>query len=560
MRSIVRGLISGPAGSLALVLGLLVLVAWPATATVLEAVRASRATDADDLASISTDPAAGLLRAGTMPRSLRLALESLGLVAGAVGLAVPLGTLLAVLLARTDLAGRNLWLVLLSLAAFVPLPLHATAWLGAFGNAGRQQAFGLAPILVGRFGAAVVHALAALPWVVVLVALGLRAVEPELEEQARLEMSSIRVLWSVTLRRALAAIAAACLAVAVLTGGDMTVTDLLQVRTYAEESYLAYSLGLGPGGAAAVTLPPLLLLAVAIALLMRVLAAIDPARLASPRTLGRQVEIGRARGLISLATGLVLACLVALPLATLLWRAGRVGGNAALGQGPSWSITGLAGTLRQAWSDLARPLGYTLLLASAAGLIATALAWGLAWKARRARAWAWGLVAVLALLLAAPGPVVGMALVLAYRGFHSIYNSSLMIIMAESARALPFAILLLWPFVRAFPRDHLDAAALDGLNPARQLLQVALPLLKGPLAAAWVVCVVVALGELPATNLATPPGTPPVSVLLWGLLHTGVESRVAGVALLLLGVIAALGLVAVLAVRNAARAEAQAAA
>ena len=52
---------------------------------------------------------------------------------------------------------------------------------------------------------------------------------------------------SVTLRRALGAIAAAALAVAVLTAGDMTVTDLLQVRTYAEEAYVQYSLGRGPG-------------------------------------------------------------------------------------------------------------------------------------------------------------------------------------------------------------------------------------------------------------------------------------------------------------------------
>ena len=54
-------------------------------------------------------------------------------------------------------------------------------------------------------------------------------------------------LLRVTLRRALGAIAAAALAVAVLTAGDMTVTDLLQVRTYAEEAYLQYSLGRGPG-------------------------------------------------------------------------------------------------------------------------------------------------------------------------------------------------------------------------------------------------------------------------------------------------------------------------
>ena len=84
-------------------------------------------------------------------------------------IALPLGILLAILLFRTDVWGRRLLLALIGLAAFVPLPLHATAWLGALGNAGRMQAFGVRPILVGRVGAAVVHALAALPWVVLIV-------------------------------------------------------------------------------------------------------------------------------------------------------------------------------------------------------------------------------------------------------------------------------------------------------------------------------------------------------------------------------------------------------
>ena len=61
----------------------------------------------------------------------------------------------------------------------------------ALGNAGRMQALGVRPILVGRFGAAVVHAMAALPWVVLLAGVGLCAVEPELEESALLEFGPL---------------------------------------------------------------------------------------------------------------------------------------------------------------------------------------------------------------------------------------------------------------------------------------------------------------------------------------------------------------------------------
>src|SRR6516162_10069300 len=136
-------------------------------------------------------------------------------------MALPSGIVLAIVLFRTDIWGRRALMAIVALAAFVPMPLHATAWLGALGNAGRMQALGIRPILVGRFGAAVVHALAALPWVVLLTGVGLCAVEPELEESALLEYGPLRVLTRITIRRAMGAIGAAALAVAVLTAGDM---------------------------------------------------------------------------------------------------------------------------------------------------------------------------------------------------------------------------------------------------------------------------------------------------------------------------------------------------
>ena len=117
-------------------------------------------------------------------------------------------------------------------------------------------------------------------------------------------------------------------------------------------------------------------------------------------------------------------------------------------------------------------------------------------------------MAILCLTLAAPGPVAGMALVLAYRQFALVYDNPAMIVIAQAFR-LPYAILLLWPFLRSFPQDYLDAAALDGLDRPRQFLRVVLPLSLRPILAAWAVAFAIGLGELAATNIATPPGVPP---------------------------------------------------
>ncbi len=561
-------------GGTGLFLALMLVVGWPALATVLEATRAvallervlhragwtegaealARWQGLDEPSDSGSviDPAASAAvqqEPRGLARPIRLAFESLGLVLGSQAIALPLGVLLAILLWRTDVWGRHVLLALVALAAFVPLPLHATAWLGALGNAGRMQMIGLQPILVGRFGAAVVHAMASLPWVVLIAGVGLCAVEPELEEAALLETGPGRVLARVTLRRAIGAIAAAALAVAVLTAGDMTVTDLLQVRTYAEEAYLQYVLWRNPADAAVVALPPLVGLGLLIGLVGRALARLDPARLVSSFGRARVWRLGRWRILWGVVLMVLVGTAIAFPLCSLIWRAGRVGGRAALGQPPTWSLSGLMGTLRFAASEIQDPLGASLLWTAVAATATALMAFALAWAGRRSRAWRGTLLATMVLTLATPGSVAGMALILAYRSVPAIADSAAMIVMAATLRALPYALLVLWPFLQSFPQEYLDAAALDGHGPAGQMIHVTLPLSRRALLAAWAVAFALGLGELPATNLVAPPGVQPMSYFIWHLLHTGVESHLAGVALIMLLVIAIAGLAAAAAVR-----------
>ncbi len=544
---------------LTLLVAVTAVAGWPALATLIESARSwLRPDQAIASAGVALDTAGSFELLGEsrgFSRPVLLARESIALVLLTEAIALPLGVVLAVLLFRTDAWGRWLLVMLFALAVFVPLPLHATAWLGALGNAGRAQVIGMRPILVGRVGAAIVHALAALPWVVLIEGVGLCAVEPELEESARLEMHPLSVLARVSLRRTVSTIAAAALAVAVLTAGDMTVTDLLQVRTYAEEAYVQYILGRGPGEAALVALPPLLLLGLLILIVGQWLARYDPARSISSFARPRAWALKRWRvpcGLLLLA---VVGNGVALPLYGLIWRAGRVGGRVSSGLPPTWSLAGLEGTLRFAAGEIAQPLKTSLSNSAMAATLAVAMAWSLAWYSRRAATARVITMSVLVLTLATPGSVAGMALVLAYRDLPVIYDSLAMVVLAQTLRSLPYAILLLWPLVRSFPQEYLDAAALDGYGPGGRVLHVALPLSRRPLLAAWATAFAIGLGELPATNIAYPPGVEPMSVFLWGLLHTGVESHLAGVALIMLLVVAAAGLAAALAVWSLRKAE-----
>jgi iron(III) transport system permease protein len=508
--------------------------------------------DPEPASGTALDPAATaqlLNENGRLARPARLALETLNLVFWTLVLTLPPATLLALLLFRTDLWGQDVLLAILAVVVFIPMPLHATSWLGALGNVGRMQAIGTSPVLVGRTGAAIIHALAGFPWAVLILGVGLRTIEPELEESALLDMPIWKVWTRVTLRRSAGAIAAAALGLAVLTAGDMTVTDLLQVRTYAEEAYTQYSLGRGPADAAVVSVPPLIVLGCLILLAARWIARADPARLAAAYARARRWPLGRWRVPAGLLTLSLVGGLAAIPLYSLVWRAGRVGGRARLGLPPIWSLAGLEGTLGYAAAESAGPILESLSLAAAAALIAAALAWALAWASRRSAGFRGLLVGTLALTLAAPGPVAGMALKLAYRWFPWIHDTSLIVVFAQAVRTLPYATLILWPALRVLPPELLESAALDGVGPSGQALRVALPLTWRPLLAAWFVAFVLGFGELPASNLVLPPGVTTITFQLWTLLHTGVESHLAGVALVTVAVIASLVLVMLAAAR-----------
>ena len=353
-----------------------------------------------------------------------------------------------------------------------------------------------------------------------------------------------------TLRRSLGALAASALAVAVLTGGDMTVTDLLSVRTYAEEAYTQYQSGNSPG-ASAVALPPMALLGVLVLLGARALLKADPARVLSPSAGRGDWRLGPWRVPVGLGVMATFGNLVALPLYGLVWHAGRVGGGP--GREPQWSLGGLAGTLVNAARELylpgfARPLRSPLLasliLAGAGAFAAVALAWSLAWLARRPGIWRWVAALTAAVTLAVPGPVAGMALVVAYFAWPSVYGSPALLILAYVLRTLPYALVVLWPAVRSIPPAYLESASLEGYGTWGQARRVAIPLTSGAIAAAWGVSFALGMGELPAANLASPPGTMPLAVLVWTLLHRGVESHLAGVALVTLSVLGLAGIVA----------------
>ena len=177
-------------------------------------------------------------------RIARLWANSLMLAAGANAIAIPLGSLAAAILVKTNAPGRRLAALLFAGMLLIPLFLIAGAWDAGFGDQGwytlRTNPHLTTPALISGWRAAVwIHGLAAVPWVALIVGAALLSVERELEEDALLVMSPLRVLCHVTLPRIWPAIGVAALWVAIVAIAEISITDFYRVRIVRRRSVYA---------------------------------------------------------------------------------------------------------------------------------------------------------------------------------------------------------------------------------------------------------------------------------------------------------------------------------
>jgi len=146
-----------------------------------------------------------VLRVLSRPRTLELAVRSLGLAAVVTALCVLVGVSLAWLVVRTDLPGRRLFGVLAALPLAVPSYVAAYTWVAAL------------PQVAGFGGAVLVLTLCCYPYVYLPVAAALGRMDPAMEEVA---LSLGRSRFSVVWRRLRPAAAAGGLLVALYVLGE----------------------------------------------------------------------------------------------------------------------------------------------------------------------------------------------------------------------------------------------------------------------------------------------------------------------------------------------------
>ena len=128
------------------------------------------------------------------PRATTLLGNTLILAFGTAAGSLLLGSFLAFLLFRTDLPGSYAWILLMIFPIFIPLPIFAGLWKSTLGVQGLLATFTGTVFSAGMIPAVATHTIASLPWVILIVGLGFRTVEAELEEPALLECIPMRLI------------------------------------------------------------------------------------------------------------------------------------------------------------------------------------------------------------------------------------------------------------------------------------------------------------------------------------------------------------------------------
>ncbi len=430
------------------------------------------------------------------------------LVAGMAALvALGGGTLLGACTARFSFRLRGWLRSLLHIAACVPAFVSATV------------VFAIAPpwaLKPYAFTAGFCYGLFLTPLAAILVDAALRQSDRSLHEQALLDTQPIRAFFLADLPAIRGTCVALAIFVATLVATDCTFTDLLRVRTFAEEVYTQFALRRSPAGPLLTGLP--------IILSCMVLLLIGRARwevfgIAGQHALDSAappMQMTRRLDLLVSAPVIVLSAALAIPVASLVAKTQSIG------------------HFFRSLSGFHRELLNSTLFGLLAAFVLVIAGIGLAAAIVRMRRMGWVAAAAIAFLLALPAPVAGISLIdlVNHPGWRGeIYDSPAIVVIGYFVRFLPVAIVLLLPAVERVDREFDGQVRLDGGGLSTLLWSIARPLLVHEIACAFLILFLLCFAEVPCTILVCPPGFELASVRAFSLLHFGVYADWAALAI-----------------------------
>ncbi len=433
-------------------------------------------------------------------RGLRNSLiVGVGGMAGAVLLGVPL----AYLTTRFVIRGRDLIATLAVLALVSPPFIGAYAWIMMLGRAGWMragfEAIGIElPSIYGPFGILLVFSLKFYPFVFLLTAGALGAINRSLEEAAEsLGAGTWRRFFSVTLPLVFPAVTSGALLAFVLSladfgtpsivGGDFRVLATMAYQLFASE------MGGNPGLAATVSI---ILITVSMAVVALQRWAVRRRHIAG--ALIRRPERERLTGVRSVLAHLVcyvIVILSSLPSLVVIYTSFRKT------SGPVFQPGFGLESYRRILADVPHVISNSFLFSLTAVALIVVLGTLVGYLlARRESAVTGALDSTLMIPYIVPGVVLGLGFVVAFNQPPLLLTgTSLIIILILFIRRLPYAVRSSTSILRQIKGSIEEAAISLGAPPGRAFLRVTLPLMLPGVVAGALLSFITAINELSST-------------------------------------------------------------
>ena len=471
-------------------------------------------------------------------RRLILLLNSLGFAAAVAVSGMLLGILGGSILWRWDTGWRAYLRWVIIVLAPIPPYIHALAWTSAiytFNN--WLQNIGL-PALPAQGWATAwwIQLMSLVPIAVGLALVGLKSVEADIIDSARMLRSDLSGLFRIILPLAAPALLAGGGVLFLLSLLDYSVPSLVNLNVYSLEIFAEFSASNQPVRAFLLAFPLLIIALVVI------LTSLSPLRHAAQSSSWR-VPTWK----VAPAWPKWFVCMQWLTLAVLLSQIVV----------PLVNLTAQVGTWHSMISTIntaQREIIFTFWVCLLVALIVLPLAFAVAKEISRSRRWEKLIWILVIAPLAIPPSLIGIGLITIWNRplIFQVYGTGLMPVLAGIARFAPFAVIVLTAQLRSINPLLIDAARILQTNRWQTWKQIWLPMLMpGFIAAAGIVFALTA-GELGATLLIAPPGQATLTIRIYNFLHYGASGVVAGLCLMMALTILVAGIIVALALMERA--------
>ncbi|MFC7394126.1 ABC transporter permease [Scopulibacillus cellulosilyticus] len=423
------------------------------------------------------------------PRVYELLGNTVLLTVTVTAASIIIGLVTAWCVERSNLPGRRIWNVILTLPFAVPAFVSSYSWVS------------LSPKLQGFGGAALILTLSSYPLVHLPVAASLRGMDPALEETARsLGYGQWRTFWRVTLPQTRPALFGGALLIALHMLAEFGALSLLRFETFTTAIYDEYQLAFS--NASAAMLAAVLLVLCLILLFFEVIIR-GRARYArigkGAARIQKHVPLGKSMPLV-IAIFFILSFLaIGVPMIMLVY----------------WLIVGSsrAFPIHEFLTTIFSSLG----LAFGGALLTTIFAIPVAVLAVRYR----GSLATLAdrlpyMLRAVPGLVIALALVFFSVNYaYSLYQTTFLLLIGYALLFLPLALTSIKAAVEQAPPRLEETARSLGKRPLRVFFSVTLPLILPGIGSGATLVFLEGMKELTATLLLRPTGVDTLATEIW---------------------------------------------